>query len=161
MKRILFVILSACLLWTCSKVPGTVSVVKCTDTGCGKEVETRSGDDSGSVLLLEYSKDGLVITRTNAEMNCSVKNGGVVCDLSVNGNVITLDVYEKDRNLLRCLCPVEKMTQTIAGLSLDTDYILDYRCGGNFYSPISFRYEKGLSQFFDLYARYVDFFDVK
>ena len=160
MKRILLVILSACLLWTCSKEPGTVSLVKCSDTGCGKEVATRSGDDSGSVLLLEYSDEGLVITRTNAQMNCSVKNGGVVCDLSVKGNVITLDVYEKDRNLLRCLCPVEKMTQTIAGLSLDTDYILDYRCGGNFYSPISFRYGKGLSQFFDLNVGYVDIFDI-
>ena len=64
-------------------------------------------------------------------------------------------------DLLRCLCPVEKMTQTIAGLSLDTDYILDYRCGGNFYSPIRFRYEKGLSQFFDLDFIYVDIFDVK
>ena len=162
MKRLLFVILSSCLLWTCSKEPETIRLVNCTDTGCGREVATRSSDDPGSVLLLEYSKEGLVITRTNFNMNCSINNGGVVCELSVNGNVITLDVYEKDRdNPMRCPCPVEKMTQTIAGLSLDTDYILDYRCGGNFFSPISFRYEKGLSQFFDLYARYVDIFDIK
>lgn len=162
MKRIILILFSSCLLWTCSKET-KVELVSFTDTGCGSETvepATRSGDQAESQLLLEYSKEGLVVTRTNARMNCAIKNGGIACDVSINGNVIILDVYELGEKM-RCICPVKKMTSTIAGLSQGSDYVLDYRCGGTKYGPFEFRYDKGLQQLIDidLYSWYADNFE--
>lgn len=163
MKRVLFVFLSACVLWTCSKEPADVKLVSFTDTGCGNEVmelQTKSVDDIASQLFLEYSPEGLVVTRTNAQMNCGIKNGGIACDVSVDGNVIRMHVYEKGEKM-RCMCPVRKMSSTIAGLGLGKDYVLDYYCGDAKYGPFEFRYEKGFKQLIDdidVYRWYTDAF---
>ena len=152
MRRILFITLSACLLWTCSK-DADVQLVKFIDTGCANESvepDTRSGEGTESTLLLEYSAQGLVITRTNAVMNCSIKEGGIVCNISVTGDTLSVNTYEKDGKTMRCVCPVETMSMTIGGLSLGSDYVLDYMCGGVKYAPIEFRYEKGLRQLIDI-----------
>lgn len=155
MKRVFFIILSTCLLWTCSKESENVRLVSFTDTGCGSEViemATRGGDDSAyswSQLILSYSEEGLVVTRTNAQMNCGIKNGGIACDVSIDGNVIRMHVYEKGEKM-RCMCPVKKMSSTIAGLGLGKDYVLEYFCGDAQYGPFEFRYEKGFQQMIDI-----------
>lgn len=152
MKRLLFIILSTCLLWTCSKDQETVKLVSFTDTGCGSEVmemATRSGDTDASQLILAYSAEGLVVTRTNAQMNCAIKNGGLACDVSIDGKVIRMHVYEKGEKM-RCMCPVKKMSSTISGLGLGKDYVLEYFCGDAQYGPFEFRYEKGYQQMIDI-----------
>ncbi|MBR5073452.1 MAG: hypothetical protein IKX29_07890 [Bacteroidales bacterium] len=152
MKRVFFIILSTCLLWTCSKESESVKLVSFSDTGCGSELvepETRSGDNAASQLILSYSEEGLVVTRTNAQMNCGIKNGGIACDVSVDGNVIRMHVYEKGEKM-RCMCPVRKMSSTISGLGLGKDYVLEYFCGDAQYGPFEFRYDKGFQQMIDI-----------
>lgn len=152
MRRMLFITLSACFLWTCSK-EADVQLVKFTDTGCSNgsvEPDTRSGNGAGSTLMLEYSAQGLVLTRTNAVMNCSIKDGGIVCSISFAGNTLSVNTYEKDGKTMRCVCPVETMSMTVSGLSLGSDYVLDYMCSGVKYPPIEFCYEKGLKQLIDI-----------
>ena len=86
MKRFILILFSATLLLACSKET-TVQLVKFTDTGCDKSSlapATKSGSDSQ--LILEYSEEGLVVTRTNAVMNCSIGQGGISCDVSFEDN---------------------------------------------------------------------------
>lgn len=145
MKRILSILFSAMLVWSCAK-EGGVSLVSFTDTGCGRETKA---EGKPSELILEYSTAGLVVTHTNAWLNCSIKDGGIVCEVSLDGNVIRLRAYERDGQALKCVCPVERMTSTVYGLNLDTEYVLEYICGDE-YLPINFRYEKGMKKVIDL-----------
>ena len=142
MKRIAFILLSLSLVFLACTKESAIELVSVSDTGCGKESPvTRSGDGAVSQLILEYSAEGLVITRTNVEMNCSVKTGGIGCNVSSNGNNIYCEAYEKDGKSLRCTCPVEKITSVIKGLRLGKEYIFFFVCDGTF-SPISFTYSK-------------------
>ena len=149
MKRIAFILLSLSLVfWACSKETA-IELVSVSDTGCGREAPaTRSGDDGVSQLILEYSADGLVVTRTNAVMNCSVKTGGVGCNVSSQGNSIYCEAYERDGKSMRCTCPVENITSVIKGLSLGKEYTFFFVCDGTF-SPISFTYSKGFRMVLD------------
>ena len=58
-----------------------------THTGCA---ETRAAipDDEPSLLVLQYEDGNLRVTRTNAAVNCSVKDRGLACRVQVDGNVI-------------------------------------------------------------------------
>ena len=149
MKRIAFILLSLSLVfWACSKETA-IELVSVSDTGCGREAPaTRSGDDGVSQLILEYSADGLVVTRTNAVMNCSVKTGGVGCKVSSEGGNIYCEAYERDGKSMRCTCPVENITSVIKGLSLGKEYTFFFVCDGTF-SPISFTYSKGFRMVLD------------
>lgn len=148
MKRIAFIILSMSLLWACSKEK-TIELVKVSDTGCAREVvATRSADRASSEIILEYSEEGLVITMTNVEMNCSVKNGGVACTPSSKGSDIYIEMYEKDGKSLRCTCPVDKVSSTVKGLSAGKKYTLYLTCVNSF-APISFTYSKDLKMVLD------------
>ena len=149
MKRIILILFSACLLLACSKET-TVELVKFTDTGCSKGTkapETKS--DSDSQLILAYSDEGLIVTRTNAVMNCSIGQGGITCVVSFDGNTIHLNVYETDGPIMKCICPVSRMSSIISGLREGREYILDYTCAGNTFAPISFTYKKGLNMVLD------------
>ena len=148
MKRTALVFLSLFLLWGCSR-EAAVELVSVSDTGCAREDPvTKSGEDAGSLLMLTYSPAGLVVTRTNAVMNCSVKNEGVGCNVSNTGHTIKCEVYEQGEPL-RCTCPVNAVIVVIGGLQLGGEYVLDYSCDGS-YAPISFTYEKGLNLQIDL-----------
>lgn len=143
MKRIIFILFSATILLACSKET-TVELVKFTDTGCDRNSlvpETKAGSDSQ--LILAYSDEGLVITRTNAMLNCSISQGGISCDVSSEENIIECHVYETQGKTLKCMCPVKNMTTTVGGLRLDKEYVLYYSCDGDF-APISFTYSKNL-----------------
>ena len=150
MKRLLFILIPVLLLCFCGK-ESAVQLVKFTDSGCSQaqmSPDTRAGGGQPSQLILKHSSEGLVITRTNALMNCSIKNDGMGCEVSIEGNTIHLKVYEKGEKL-RCVCPVETMSSTVSGLSTGNAYILDYTCDGT-YSPISFTYEEGMKMVIDL-----------
>ena len=152
MKRIAFILLSLSLVFLACSKETAIELVSVSDTGCG--IATRSGDDTVSQLILEYSADGLVVTRTNVEMNCSVKTGGIGCNVSSEGSSIFCEAYEKDGKSLRCTCPVEKITSVIKGLRLGKEYIFFFVCDGTF-SPISFTYSKDFKLVLDagLYKR--------
>ena len=148
MKRILLIFFSATILLACSKET-TVGLVKFTDTGCDRNSlapETKAGSDSQ--LILSYSDEGLVITRTNAMLNCSISQGGISCDVSSEENVIECHVYETQGKTLKCMCPVKNMTTTVGGLRLNREYVLYYSCDGDF-APISFTYSKNLNMVLD------------
>ncbi len=148
MKRIILILFSATILLACSKET-TVGLVKFTDTGCDRNSlvpETKAGSDSK--LILSYSDEGLVITRTNAMLNCSISQGGISCDVSSDENVIECHVYETQGKTLKCMCPVKNMTTTVGGLRLNREYVLYYSCDGDF-APISFTYSKNLNMVLD------------
>lgn len=148
MKRIIFILFSATILLACSKET-TVELVKFTDTGCDRNSlvpETKAGSDSQ--LILAYSDEGLVITRTNAMLNCSISQGGISCDVSSEENIIECHVYETQGKTLKCMCPVKNMSTTVGGLRLDKEYVLYYSCDGDF-APISFTYSKNLKMVLD------------
>ena len=148
MKRIILILFSATILLACSKET-TVGLVKFTDTGCDRNSlvpDTKAGSDSK--LILSYSDEGLVITRTNAMLNCSISQGGISCDVSSEENVIECHVYETQGKTLKCMCPVKNMTTTVGGLRLNREYVLYYSCDGDF-APISFTYSKNLNMVLD------------
>lgn len=148
MKRIILILFSACLLIACSKETA-VELVKFNDTGCDRNSlapATKAGSDSQ--LILSYSDEGLVITRTNAMLNCSISQGGISCDVSSEENVIECHVYETQGKTLKCMCPVKNMTTTVGGLRLNREYVLYYSCDGDF-APISFTYSKNLNMVLD------------
>ena len=152
MKRLFLFLFSALILAACAK-DSTVELVKFSDSGCSKgtnAVETKSDDASTSQLILKYSPEGLVVTRTNAIMNCSIGNGGISCDVSCSGNVITYHAYETDGPIMKCICPVSDMTSTIAGLRVGSEYVLEYECSDAVLSPISFTYSRGLNLVLDV-----------
>ena len=154
MRRITFAFLSLCLLCACSK-ESSVELVSVTDTGCAREeVATRGGTLGESLLILEYSHAGLVVTRTNVELNCSIKTGGVSCNVSCEGGDIYCEVFETEGKSLRCTCPVKSVTATVAGLQLGHEYTIYFTCGDSFI-PISFTYSEDLNMVLDagLYMR--------
>lgn len=142
------------LLPACAKYSHSVEF---THTGCATQTKAWWDGGSSSELILEYTPDGLAVTRTNAQMNCSIKNGGISCDVSVSGDGILYRVYETDGPTANCFCLVELMTSTVTGLQEDREYVLYYACGygGGFFVPINFRYHKGLRMVLDA-AQYRD-----
>lgn len=150
MKRLLLFLTSALLLGSCAKEM-TVELVKSSDSGCSKQsmiLATKSG--GGSQLILKYSPEGLIVTRTDAMMNCSIGNGGISYDMSVDGTVISYHAYETDGPIMKCICPVSNMTSTIAGLRLGREYVLEYSCSDVTCAPVSFTYSKNLYMELDI-----------
>ena len=149
MKHII-IFAAALLLGACNhnQPDGPVSV-EFQHTGCGRYQDTKAADDyMNPQLILEYTDGGLLITRTNAILNCSLVNG-ITCDLSVQDGVIRYHAYVTDGGIMKCLCPVERMTALVSGLRENTEYALEYVCDG-VYRPITFYYAKGLKATFDL-----------
>ena len=153
MKRLIFTLLLPVVLLCCCDKESSVAVQlsNFTDTGCGREnVTTKSWDDWNPTMTLRDTPDGLVITHYDAVLNCSIVNGGIGCDFSIEGNVVKLRTYEKDGDFLKCICPVDEMSATVTGLSIGTEYVLEYTCGSTKYVPIDFYYRKGLDIVIDL-----------
>ena len=146
MNKITFLLLGLALLAGCSKSEANRSK-DFTHTGCAtatRSAETRAGwfGDDPSLLKLKYEDGGLRVTRTNATMNCSIKDGGIVCDVSIKGNVISYFVYEKDGPMANCICPVEEMSSVVTGLQEGKEYTLEYRCRAS--ATVSFTFKKSL-----------------
>ena len=96
-----------------------------------------------------YTENGLLITRTYATMNCSINQGGITCELTVEDGTIHYKAYETDGKTLRCTCLVNTMTVLVSGLQENTEYVLVYTCDGP-YRPITFYYWSGLNRPIDL-----------
>ena len=145
MKKLLLILLVLPVWAGCnkSKLPQTDEFVH---TGCASDTGTRAGSSrsEASLLTLKYEDGNLRVIRTNARMNCSIKNGGIVCDVSVKGDVIRYSVYEKDGQSANCMCRVEEMSSVVTGLKEGKEYTFDYSC--SFYGPESFTFvfKKGL-----------------
>ena len=154
MNKITLLLLGLALLAGCSKSDANRSK-EFTHTGCAydtRSAETRAGWFGGepSLLKLKYEDGGLRVTRTNATMNCSINNGGIACDVSVKGNVISYFVYEKDGADANCICPVEEMSSVVTGLQEGKEYSLEYRCRAS--ATVSFTFKKSLNKIIDLDA---------
>ena len=116
-------------------------------SGCAGDAATRAwGNDSdASLLTLKYEDGDLRVTRTNATMNCAIKDGGIICDATVDGNVIRYRVYEKDGPMANCICRVEEMSSLVTGLEVGKKYTFEYSCGfGYNYPSFTFVFKKGL-----------------
>jgi hypothetical protein len=152
MKKLTYILLGLALLAGCNKSEANRSK-EFTHTGCAYDTRaagTRAdlSEYKPSLLSLKYEDGGLRVTRTNAWMNCSIKNNGLVCDVSIEGSVITYNVYEKDGPVTNCICPVEEMSSLVTGLQEGKKYTLNY-C---YYSPITFTFKKGFHKIIDLDA---------
>ena len=152
MNKMTLLLLGLVLLAGCSKSNANRSK-EFTHTGCASDTrsaETRAGwfGDDPSLLKLKYEDGGLRVTRTNATMNCSINSGGIVCDVSVKGNVISYFVYEKDGPTANCICPVEEMSSVVTGLQEGQEYTLEYRCYQS--ANVSFTFKKSLNKIIDL-----------
>ena len=119
-------------------------------SGCAKT--TKAGVyDADSELRLTYTPEGLLVTRKNAEVNCIIKNGGVLeCKVSVDAGTIGYQVVLDSDLSANCTCLVEEMSSTVEGLSEGTEYTLYYWCADELpLVPISFTFEKGLDMVVD------------
>lgn len=120
-----------------------------THTGCA---ETRAAipDDEPSLLVLQYEDGNLRVTRTNATVNCSVKDRGLDCRVQVDGNIIQYVMgYEKDGPDAKCMCAVKKMTSLVTGLEEGKKYDFKYS-GIDRNAHHSFAFNKDLLQIIDL-----------
>ena len=117
-----------------------------THTGCGRETKA----EAPSELTLQYTPQGLSIVRTNAWLNCSIRDGGISCEATLEGSTLCYKVWETQGPITNCFCPVERMSSVIPGLKEDTEYYLEYRLSAKTYSTINFRYHKGLNLTVDL-----------
>ena len=155
MKRLFLLLIPVLFIWSCSKETSdeqVVELVRFTDTGCDKSAlspATRAGSDTPQ-LILAYSEEGLIVTRTNAMMNCSINGGGISCDVSCEGSDILYHAYETDGAIMKCQCPVVEMSSVISGLRLGREYTIHYVCSDIHYSPITFTYKKGLALVVDI-----------
>lgn len=149
MRRVIIPILSVlAVLAGCSK--SNVDHSKdFTHTGCA---ETRAAipDDEPSLLVLQYEDGNLRVTRTNATVNCSVKDRGLDCRVQVDGNIIQYVMgYEKDGPDAKCMCAVKKMTSLVTGLEEGKKYDFKYS-GIDRNAHHSFTFNKDLLQIIDL-----------
>ena len=155
MKKAYLVLGAVLLLVGCSRnedvLPQSWDFI---NTGCASA--TKGGIYGAEPSLkLEYTPDGLLVTRKNAEMNCSIKMGGIGCDASVEGGMILYKTYEKNGPSANCICLVEEMSSTVSGLKEGVDYTLYYWCTSELpLVPIDFTYKEGFVMVIDpdLYA---------
>ena len=147
MNKILLVLLVLPIMAGCTKYDNMLRSKDFTHTGCASGTGTRagSGDSDKSLLILKYEDGDLCVTRTNAMLNCIIKAGGeVICETSVDGNVIHYKVYEyqKDGLSANCMCRVAEMTSVVKGLEVGKEYTFDYFCSHG-YEPITFVFKEG------------------
>ena len=150
MKKCLLILLVLPLVAGCSKPNLMLRSKDFTHTGCASAAGTRAGldDSEKSLLILKYEDGNLRVSRTNAMLNCIINAGGeVVCETSVEGNVIHYKVYEysPDGSSANCMCRVAEMTSVVKGLEEGKEYTFDYYCSHE-YEPFTFVFKKGLVQ---------------
>lgn len=150
MKKAILPILSAlAVLAGCSKSNAEHSK-DFTHTGCGETRADAPKDDELSLVVLQYEDGNLRVTRTNATVNCSVKDRGLTCRVKVDGDVIQYVMdYEKNGPDAKCMCKVEKTTSLVTGLEEGKKYNLKYS-GIDRNAQYSFTFNKDLLQIIDL-----------
>ncbi|MBR5176840.1 MAG: hypothetical protein IKW89_13070 [Bacteroidales bacterium] len=147
MKKFLLIVLILPVWGGCSKF--SVSHIKdLSYSGCASSTDTRAAEDGEieSLLTLKYEDGNLRVTCTNTLVNCSFKDFGLVCNVSIEGNVIHYTVEAKpspDGNETDCLCLIETVSSLITGLETGKEYSFNYAPSQGLPS-ITFVFEKGL-----------------
>ena len=150
MKKMCLLLCAAWVIAGCNLVDGDrLHSVELTSTGCASETKAGSSG-ADSKLILEYTSEGLLVTRSNAEMNCAIKNGGIACDVSVEDNLIKYKVHQKSELSANCICHVKEMSSVVTGLKDGTNYTLYYWCQDELpLVAIDFTYKKGFRMSLD------------
>ena len=145
MKRLFLILLVLSFLPGCRKDGPFVE--EFTYSSC---IDTYSDVVSLSLLDLKYEDGDLRVTRSDAWLNWSLRERGLVCSVSVKGSDIYYKVdYEKEGSEANCTCLIENMTSLVKGLQEGRKYSFHYYCCGN-YIPFYFVFEKGLVQIVDV-----------
>ena len=147
MKKFILIVLILPVWAGCSKF-GFSHNKDFTYTGCATSTDTRAVEDDGfiSLLTLKYEDGDLRVTRKNALLNCSFKEDGLVCDVSIEDDVIHYLVYKKESKDgidTACLCIVEEISSLVTGLETGKEYTFYYSCSP-IIKPFTFVFEKDL-----------------
>ena len=156
MKKLLTLLLVLPIWVGCNQKDDPVSRSKeFTHTGCSSLLATRAGSDDGgrSLLTLKYEDGDLRVIRTNAMMNCSIKDHGMVCEATIEGKVIHYTVTETDGPTANCMCRVKEMSSVVTGLKVGKKYTFDYFCSRE-YDPFTFVFKEGMVMIQDLDPHY-------
>ena len=147
--RKLFFLLFALSVWVGCNKNVYLPTQGFTHSGCA--VETKAGlFDEPSLLTLKYRDGHLLVTRTNAIVNCAFKENGLSCVVTMEGDVIHYRVEENDGLSANCICRIEEMSSEVAGLQEGREYTFDYSCCGRSYAPFTFVFTKDLIQIQDM-----------
>ena len=147
MKKYILIMLALTVLAGCTK-SNTLRVKDLTYSGCATSTDTRAGSDGDieSLLTLKYEDGNLRVIRTNTMVNCSFKDYGLVCNVSIEGNSIRFTVEAKpspDGLETNCLCLVEEISSLVTGLEAGKEYTF-YAANSPRIEPVTFVFEKGL-----------------
>ena len=160
MKRVIIMLsvlaaVASCTKWNSPDSEGESLSKDFKHTGCSGDTRGLYTNDP-SLLTLKYENGDLRVTQTNAELNCAFKNRGLKCKAYVEGFVIHYDVvYEKEmEGEANCICLVEKMTSAVTGLQKGIVYTLQYSVLGFGLKPITFTFDRGLHQIYDVESMY-------
>ena len=147
MKKYLLILLALTVCAGCTK-SNALRVKDLTHTGCATSTDTRAGSDGDieSFLTLKYEDGNLRVIRTNTLVECSFKDYGLTCNVSIEGNTIRFTVEAKlspDGLGTNCLCVVEEISSLVTGLEDGKEYTF-YAGNSPHIEPITFVFEKGL-----------------
>ena len=147
MKKSILIMLALTVLAGCTK-SNTLRVKDLTYSGCATSTDTRAGEDEEivSLLTLKYEDGNLRVIRTNTMVNCSFKDYGLVCNVSIEGNSIryTVDAKTAPNGLeVDCLCLVEEISSLVTGLEDGKEYTFQADNTPRI-EPVTFVFEKGL-----------------
>lgn len=147
MKKIFLLTLVLAVFAGCNPMdnPGNIREGEVTHTGCASATKAGLDDDNPPLLTLKYMDGGLLVTCTNTYMNCSIKEGGIACHVSVEGDAIHCNFYEKDGATANCICLVKSMSTIIKGLETGKEYSFYYGS----YEPVKFTFKVGFIQIID------------
>jgi serpin B len=126
-------------------IPANLQEGEVIHSGCATATKSVIDDDNPPLLTLKYKDGGLLVTCSNTYMNCSIKESGIACHVSVEGDAIHCNFYEKDGPTANCICLVESMSTIIKGLETGKEYSFYYGS----YEPIKFTFRVGFIQIID------------
>ena len=145
MKRVFLLLFVLSFLPGCRKDRPSVEEFTCSEC-----ISTYSDVVSLSLLDLRYEGGNLRVTRSDAWLNCSLRERGLVCSVSVNGSDIYYRVdYETEGQEANCTCLIESMSSLVKGLQPGKTYSFHYYCLRN-YVPFTFTFRDGLFQLTDV-----------
>lgn len=142
MKKTFLLLIVLTVLAGCNTLdhPGNLQEGEVVHSGCATATKSFLDDDNPPLLTLKYKDGGLLVTCTNMYMNCSIKNNGIGCHVSVEGEDIHCSFYEKDGPVANCVCLVQSMSTIIKGLENGKRYNFHYGS----YEPVQFTFNVGL-----------------
>ena len=149
MKRVFWLLIGLTLLAGCQK-PVEPVVEGFTYSDCTKGDSDPDDPIDLSLLTLRYEGGNLQVTRTDAWLNCSFQNRGLVCTVSVKGSDIYYRVdYEKEGAEVKCVCLVSNLSSVVRGLETGKKYSFHYYCCQN-YKPFTITCNEGMITVLDV-----------